>query len=245
MKRWWLTVVLAAIAAGLALWLLLRQDEAGRLVAAYAEDPKLASRVVALGSDAIAPLCEAMERLPASDLSEADTRAMVNYVNALDAIAAGWPYTVNQSMPVLLRTVQRMEDERARSELMDTIGRSFKQVAVPPMLDVLEYEFRMLKADGPQTLPSEAVVSDLLKRLGPARCLPVLEARIETTTSDFRLTLVRLVCGFAPNEHAERILARVLEQEKDPARRERLIETIGRLRKEGKISDSAGFRLKP
>jgi len=231
MKRSWLTVVLAAIAIGLALWLLLKPDETARLVAAYGRDSSLGPRVVELGPDAVAPLCEALERLPTSDVSDAHRKAMMNYVLALDAISGGWPYTTNQSMPVLLGLFERMEDRGAQDLLIETIGRSFKQLAVPSMLDVLENEFRMSRADGPQGLPSEAIVSELLKRLGPGRCLPILEARLETTASDFCRTLLRLVCAFAPNEQVDRILARALDMETDPARRAWIAETIERLRK--------------
>ena len=239
MKRWWLTVVLAAIAIALTLWLVFRQDEADRLVAAYGRDQTLGPRVVNLGPDAIGPLCEALQRLPASDLSPHDRQAMVNYVVALNAISGGWPYTTSRSMPVLLDLLKRMEDTEAKDLLVKTIGRSFKQLAVPSILDILEDEFRMSKAGGPETLPSEAIISELLKRLSPGRCLPVLAARLETTTSDFRKTLVRLVCAFAPDERVEGILARVLDQEKDPARRAYLTGMVESLEKEENTADSA------
>jgi len=231
MKRWWLTVALAGVVVGLSLWLALKPDPAARLVAAYGRDKTIGPRVVELGLEAVAPLCEALERLPASDLSEADRRAMVNYVVALDAIAGGLPYTTHQSMPVLLGILERLEDTRARDLLMETIGRSFRQAAVPAMLGVLEDEFRVSKVDGPETLPSEPVVSQLLTRLGPGPCLPILAARFEAVTTDFRKTLVRLVCAFAPHEQVDRILARALEQEQDPDRRAWLAETVEGLKK--------------
>jgi hypothetical protein len=239
MKRWWLTVVLAVIVIALSLWLVFGQDEADRLVAAYGRDQTLGPRVVELGPDAIGPLCEALQRLPASDVSQADRQAMVNYVVALNAISGGWPYTTSRSMPVLLDLLQRMEDQEAKDLLVKTIGRSFKQLAVPSILDILEDEFRISKAGGPETLPSEAIVSELLKRLGPGRCLPVLAARLEMTTSDFRKTLVRLVCAFAPNQRVEGILARALEQERDPARRAYLTEMVEGLEKKENTADSA------
>lgn len=239
MKRWWLTVVLAAIVIALSLWLVFGQDEADRLVAAYGRDQTLGPRVVELGPDAIGPLCEALQRLPASDLSQHDRQAMVNYVVALNAISGGWPYTTSRSMPVLLDLLKRMEDQEAKDLLVKTIGRSFKQLAVPSILDILEDEFGVSKAGGPETLPSEAIVSELLKRLGPGRCLPVLAARLETTTSDFRKTLVRLVSRFAPNEHVDRILARALDREKDPDRRAYLTEMVEGLEKKENTADSA------
>ena len=76
MKRWWLTVVLAAIAIGLLVYLILRPDETARLVAEYGRDNAVGPRVVELGPSAVAPLCEALEGLPASDLSEADKQAI-------------------------------------------------------------------------------------------------------------------------------------------------------------------------
>ncbi len=229
MKRWWLAIVLAAIA--LTLWLVFRQDEAAHLVAAYGRDQTLGPRVVNLGPDAIGPLCEALEKVPATNVGETDRQAMVNYVVALNAISGGWPYTTSRSMLVLLGLLKRMEDQEAKDLLVKTIGQSFRQLAVPSILDILEDEFRMSKAGGPETLPSEAIVSELLKRLGPGRCLPVLAARLETTTSNFRKTLVRLVCAFAPDERVEGILARALDQEKDTARRAWLTEMLEGLEK--------------
>jgi len=239
MKRWWLTIVLAAIAIALTLWLVFRQDEVDRLVAAYGRDQTLGPRVVNLGPDAIGPLCEALEKVPATNVGETDRQAMVNYVVALNAISGGWPYTTSRSMPVLLDLLKRMEDQEAKTLLVKTIGRSFRQLAVPSILDILEDEFRMSKAGGPETLPSEAIISELLKRLGPGRCLPVLAARLETTTSDFRKTLVRLVCAFAPNQRVEGILARALDQEKDPARRAYLTEMVEGLQRKQNSADPA------
>ncbi len=239
MKRWRLTIVLAAIAIALSLWLVFRQDEADRLVAAYGRDQTLGPRVVNLGPDAIGPLCEALEKVPATNVGETDRQAMVNYVVALNAISRGWPYTTSRSMPALLGLLKRMEDQEAKALLVKTIGRSFRQLAVPSILDILEDEFGMSKAGGPETLPSEAIVSELLKRLGPGRCLPVLAARLETTTSDFRKTLVRLACAFAPNQRVEGILARALDQEKDPARRAYLTEMVEGLRRKQNSADPA------
>jgi len=239
MKRWWLTVVLAAIAIGLSLWLIFRRDEAACLVAAYGRDQTLGPRVVSLGPDAIGPLCEALEKVPATNVGETDRQAMVNYVVALNAISSGWPYTTSRSMPVLLGLLKRMEDQEAKDLLVETIGRSFRQLAVPSILDILEDEFRVSKAGGPEMLPSEAIVSEIFKRLGPGRCLPVLAARLETTTSDFRRTLVRLVCHFAPDERVEGILARALDQEKNPARRAWLTEMVEGLEKKENTADSA------
>ena len=238
MKRWWLTVILAAIAIGLSVYLILKPDETARLVAEYGRDKTVGPRVVELGASAVAPLCEALERLPASDLSKADKQAMVNYVVALDAVSGGWPYTATQSMPVLLTMLKEMEDREARNLLVETVGRSFKQLAVPAILDVLEDEFRLSEADGPESLPSEPVVSDLLKRLGAGRCLPVLAARLETTSGDFRKHLLDLVIGFAPDEQVDRILARALEQETDPARRAWLTEKIQGLKEQARSADA-------
>lgn len=229
MKRWWLTVVLAAVVIGLAVWLAFPEDRAGRLVSAYADDPTLAAQVVHLGPEAVAPLCEALERLPASGLTEAQGRAMINYVVALDAIAAGWPYTTGQSMPVLLRTLQRLEDDSSRRLLMDTVGRAFKQSAVSPMLDVMEDEYRLVTSDAAAPLPSEPAVAELLRRMGAARCLPVLEARLQATATDFRRPLVRMVVVFAPDEQVGAVLARALAEEQDAERRAWLEQTIAGL----------------
>jgi len=231
MKRWWLTIVLAVIALGLSLWLVFRQDEAARLVAAYGRDKAVGPRVVELGPSAVAPLCEALERLPASDLSEAQKQAMINYVHALDAISGGWPYTANQCIPVLLKMVEAMTDEGAKDLLITTIGRSFKQLAVPAMLDVLEDEFRRTPPGSHVPLPSEQIVAVLMQHLGADRCLPVLAARLETTPTDFRRHLVLLVLGFAPDERVQPIVARALEQETDPNRRAWLAERMAGLRK--------------
>jgi len=234
MKRRWLTAVLAVVAIGLAAWLAFPGDPAGRLVSAYADNPKLAPQVVHLGPEAVAPLCEALERLPVSGLTEAQGRAMVNYVVALDAIAAGWPYTTGQSMPVLLRMLQRMKDDASRRLLVDTVGRSFKQSAVSPMLDVLEDEYRLPTSDAAVPLPSEPTVAELLRRMGPARCLPVLEARLQATGTDFRRPLVRMIVVFAPDEQAGAVLARALAEEKDAERRAWIEQTIAGLPDEAK-----------
>jgi len=237
MKRWWLTVVLAAIAVGLSLWLIFKPDETARLVAEYGRDNALGPRVVELGPSAVAPLCEALERLPASDLSAADKQAMVNYVVALDAVSGGWPYTATQSMPVLLKMLKEMEDEGAKDLFIQTVGRSFKQLVVPAILDVAEDEFRQTLPNSSLPLPSEESVAVLVQHLGPGRCLPVLAARLETTSGDFRKYLLDLVIGFTPHEQADRILARVLEQEEDPARRAWLAERIQGLKKQAGSAD--------
>lgn len=237
MKRWWLTVVLAAIAIGLLVYLILRPDETARLVAEYGRDNAVGPRVVELGPSAVAPLCEALEGLPASDLSEADKQAMVNYVHALDAVSGGWPYTATQSMPVLLKMLKEMEDGEAKNLLVESICRSFKQLAVPAILDVAEDEFRQTPPNSCLPLPSEESMAVLMQRLGPGRCLPVLAARLETTSGDFRKHLLDLVIGFTPHEQADRILARALEQEEDPARRAWLAERIQGLKKQAGSAD--------
>lgn len=233
MKRWLLVIVLGTIAVALASWHWYEAGEGRRLVARFVDDPGLAPRVVALGPDAVPLVCERIDALPAAGLSEADRHQATRCINVLDALAAGYTYTMAQSVPFLIGTIQRMQTEADRAFVLDTVAGAFEQAGVTPALDALEFEYRRSREGDPAFLAYEATVAALLGKMGPDRCLPVLEGRLLTTQGDFRRNLAALVAGFAPDERVARILTRAVEKEDDAARQAWLKETLDRLRSGG------------
>ncbi|MBE3069257.1 MAG: hypothetical protein IMZ66_03370 [Planctomycetes bacterium] len=233
MKRWLLVIVLGTAAVAVASWQWYQAGEGRRLVARFVDEPGLAPRVVALGPDAVPLVCEKIEALPASGLNEAERRQATSCINVLDALAAGYPYTMAQSVPFLIETIQRMQTEADRALILDAVAGAFEQTGVTPALDALEFEYRQSRPGDPAFLAYKTTVAALLRKMGPDRCLPVLEGRLLTTQGDLRRNLAALVAGFAPDERVDRILARTLETEDDAARRAWLAETIDRLRSGG------------
>jgi len=239
MKRWLLVITIGTVALALGAWELYKAGEGRRLVTRFANEPGLAPRVVAMGPDAVPLLCEAMDQVPARGMSEVERRRALSYINALDALAAGYPYTMGQSVPFLIDTIRRMETDETRDLILDAVARAFGRSGVTAVIDALEFEWRQSKADDAAFLAYEATAAAVLRKMGPDGCLPTLEARLLMTPGDFRKNLVTLAAGFAPNERVDRILARALETEDDAARRAWLAETIDRLRKEGKLTQAA------
>ena len=205
----------------------------------FANEPGLAPRVVAMGPDAVPLLCDAMDEVPPRGMSEVERRRALSYINALDALAAGYPYTMGQSIPFLIGTIRRMETDEDKDLILDAVARAFGRSGVTAVIDALEFEWRLPKADAAAFLAYEAMVGAVLRKMGADSCLPTLEARLLTTPGDFRKNLATLAAGFAPDERVDRILARALATEKDAARRAWLAETIDRLGKEGKLTQAA------
>ena len=233
MKRWLLVIAIGTAAVALASWEWYKAGEGRRLVARFIDEPDLAPRVVALGPEAVPLLCDAIDTLPASGLGEAERRQATSCINVLDALAAGYPYTMGQSVPFLIETIRRMQTEADRALILDAVAGAFEQTGTTPAIDALEFEYRRSRDGDAAFLAYEATVAALLHTMGPDRCLPALEARLLTTQGDFRRNLAALVAAFAPDERAGRILARTLEQEDDAARQAWLKETIDRLRSGG------------